>query len=176
VTALLTCRSCSTWPLVFGIYSIAPPAPFPASPLVFGPSTRRCITLVHYAPRLCMAARVRPINMHAVYVARVRHGRSCSTWPLVFGPPLVTALDASTRYFRPLVTASCLINVARVDFMPMCVYPLCLQCNTDNAHRPDHRICHMRRLYHPSILRVPFRPTGEDDLPPYYVFHSRPHW
>jgi len=162
--------------------------------LVFDMAARvRHLQLCTAGALSCMAARVRPIDTQMYYARTLRpaplHGRSCSahqharricrscsTWPLVFGPPLVTALDASTRYFRPLVTASCLINVARVDFMPTCVYPLCLQCNTDNAHRPDHRICHMRRLYHPSILRVPFRPTGEDDLPPYYVFHSRPHW
>jgi hypothetical protein len=45
------------------------------------------------------------------------------------------------RYFgsilRPLVTASCLINVARVDFMP--TYPTPSMQLADNVHRPDHR-------------------------------------
>jgi len=144
--ASFTCRSCSTWPLVFGIFLIDLRSR-PSGP--------------------CMAARVRPIDMHLPYwTRRSLHSRSCSapvnrcritpalparqhadecrscsTWPLVFGQPLVT--DASA-------------------FVPLAFYYTTL---ADYTHQPSRHVStdlpHARQPHASYVLHS--GPSGESN-------------
>jgi hypothetical protein len=94
-------RSCSAYRHPYRIGLVAP---------CIAARVRPQSTDMPYCARTsCMAARVRPTSMMQTKC------RSCSTWPLVFGPPLVTVylalpghscrLEANTMHPRTLQTS-----------------------------------------------------------------------